>query len=264
MTWNNAKKAVRLAAYADMVGVPDLSLKVLEFGAFSSPMFETDEVDVRYADRLSTQQLRDSVTDPAKRSAIVKVDYVVDKDFDRQITEKFDLIVANHVVEHVPDAIGWMNRIVTLLRPGGHVFLTVPDKNYTFDVIRDPTLTRELISNFLTKRQTPSPADILDATVQRRDIRNGSDVWSGKAHHAIKIAPTVDIAKTLHSIEARLAAGEYIDCHCNVFTEASFVSVFHELEKFDFCKLQLLKTRPVQRPYNEFYALFGTRSTSRR
>jgi len=29
-----------------MLGVPETSLKVLEFGAFSSPMFEKGEVDV--------------------------------------------------------------------------------------------------------------------------------------------------------------------------------------------------------------------------
>jgi len=46
VTWNNAKKAVRLSAHADMLGVPETSLKVLEFGAFSSPMFEKGEVDV--------------------------------------------------------------------------------------------------------------------------------------------------------------------------------------------------------------------------
>lgn len=197
------------------------------------------------------------MVDQAKRSAIVPVDYVVDKDFDRQISEKFDLIVANHVVEHVPDVIGWLNRLNTLLRPGGHVFLAVPDKNYTFDIIRDPTLTRELLNNYISKRETPSAADILDATAQRRDIRNGSDVWSGKAHHAMKVAPTVDVVQTLQSIERRFAAGEYIDCHCNVFTEASFLNVFRELAQYDFCNLCLLQTRPVQRPYNEFYALFA-------
>ncbi|MEZ5732058.1 MAG: methyltransferase domain-containing protein [Paracoccaceae bacterium] len=213
MTWKNAKKDIRTAACAEMRGAADKKLKVLEFGAFSSPMFVPGEADVRYADRLSTQQLRDSVADPEKRAAIVAVDYVVDNDFEQQIPERFDLIVANHVVEHVPDVIGWLNRLSVLLKPGGQVFLAVPDKNYTFDIMRDPTLARELVDNFITKREAPSAADILDAAVHRRDIRNGSDVWSGKAHHVIKTAPTVDVDATLKGIQLRKAAGEYIDCH---------------------------------------------------
>lgn len=253
--WRNAKKDIRRKMLTSMLGKIAPSASVLEFGAFSSPMFEPGEVQVRYADRLSTEALQRSVSDPAKKAAIVPVDYVVGDDFERHIPDKFDLIVANHVVEHVPDVIGWLDKLETLLQPGGHVFLAVPDKNYTFDIMRDPTLTRELVSHFVTKRQKPSAADIVDAAVHRRNIHTGAQVWSGKAQDAIKDRPNVDVAALLAKIDEQFKNGEYIDTHCNVFTEASFKSVFRDLAQMRLGRMTLLHTRPVQSPYNEFSAL---------
>lgn len=253
--WLNAKKAIRRKMLTSMIGELGTTASVLEFGAFASPMFEPGEAQVRYADRLSTEALQQSVADPAKRVAIMPVDYVVGDDFEQNIPDRFDLIVANHVVEHVPDVIGWLDRLETLLNPGGHVFLAVPDKNYTFDIMRDPTLTRELVDNFISGRQKPSAADILDAAVHRRDIRTGKQVWDGKAQEAIKNRPNVDVAALLADIDLRFGNGEYIDAHCNVFTEGSFKSVFRDLAQMKLGRMRLAQTRPVQSPYNEFAAL---------
>ncbi len=256
MAWKNAKKDLRRGVLKDMLGHGMETGDILEFGAFASPTFDPDEGDIRYADRLSTDELRMSVNNPEKRAAILPVDFIVDDRFDQQIDQKFDLIVANHVVEHVPDVIGWLNKLAFLLKPEGHIFLSVPDKNFTFDIMRDPSLTREIVDSFLSEKQQPSRADILDARYFRRDIKNGSDVWNGLAHHAIKAGSNINVAHTIELLNKSAAEGTYIDAHCNVFTEASFVQVFKSLAEMGFGDVKLIQTKPVQRPYNEFYALF--------
>ncbi len=258
MAWQNAKKDIRRKMLASLWPVMPEDAKILEFGAFASPTFDRDEADIRYADRRSTEVLRGSGAS-AKSQAVVEVDYVVEDDFDRKIDSRFDLIIANHVIEHVPDVIGWMNKLGRLLYPGGRVFLAVPDKNYTFDIMRDPTLTRELIENFTLGRTQPSAVSVLDAAFHRRDIESGGIVWDGKAQDVIRRPPKVDAPGLLASAQARIAEGEYIDAHCNVFTEASFRSVFLTLKQMGIGDLQLTGTRPVLRPYNEFYAMFGLR-----
>ncbi|WP_335632903.1 class I SAM-dependent methyltransferase [Aurantimonas endophytica] len=234
-------------------------MSILEFGAFASPTFDPGEGEISYADRLSTAELKQSVSDPEKRDAIVNVDFVITADFESGIDRTFDLVIANHVIEHVPDVIGWLNKIARILNPGGYLFLSVPDKNFTFDIMRDPTLLRELIDSFEVKRKQPSLAAILDARYFRRDINLGSDVWSGKAHRAISKGPSIDVRAMSDVIRRKLSNGEYIDAHCNVFTESSFSAIFKELDVMGIGDLRLTATAPVQRPFNEFYALLQKR-----
>ncbi|MPW20588.1 methyltransferase domain-containing protein [Paraburkholderia sp. CNPSo 3157] len=50
-----------------------------------------------------------------------------------------DFIVASHVIEHVPDLITWLRELSHALRPGGQVRLAIPDKRFTFDLLRRET-----------------------------------------------------------------------------------------------------------------------------
>lgn len=256
MTWHNAKQDVRRRALTRLLEHDFSKISILEFGAFASPTFYPDDGTIFYADRLSSEELKQTVSDPEKREAIVDVDFVVPPDFSADIGKTFDLIIANHVVEHVPDVVGWLNNIARALRDNGHLFLSVPDKNYTFDIMRDPTLIRELLDNYVTHKSQPSIASIVDARYNRRDIVFGSDVWQGKAHRAIARKPSIDVGKLIEEIRKRHELGDYIDAHCNVFTEMSFSEVFTGMDKFGICNLRLVATQPVERPFNEFYALF--------
>jgi SAM-dependent methyltransferase len=48
-------------------------------------------------------------------------------DPERYAGEPFDLITFSHVYEHVPDPVGFLSALLRLLRPGGLVFLEVPN-----------------------------------------------------------------------------------------------------------------------------------------
>lgn len=44
--------------------------------------------------------------------------------------EKFDIITANHVIEHVPSPVETLTIMKTLLAPGGYIWIAVPNANY--------------------------------------------------------------------------------------------------------------------------------------
>ncbi|WP_369012339.1 methyltransferase domain-containing protein, partial [Escherichia coli] len=48
----------------------------------------------------------------------------------------FDYAIASHVIEHVPNVLGWFRGIYEVLKPGAVFNLAVPDRRYTFDVVR--------------------------------------------------------------------------------------------------------------------------------
>ena len=73
---------------------------------------------------------------------------------DDRILEKFtddslDFVIANHLLEHLEDPLGALKNFLRVLRTGGILFLSVPDKNHTFDKSRAVTTIEHLLRDHL-------------------------------------------------------------------------------------------------------------------
>ena len=62
----------------------------------------------------------------------------------------YDFAVAVQVAQYVPNLLGWFRGIHDVLRPGGVLNLTLPDRRFTFDVMRKPSTLGELLEAFHT------------------------------------------------------------------------------------------------------------------
>lgn len=70
-------------------------------------------------------------------STLVKVDvFAMIEDLEPFKDESQDFVIANHVVEHSENPILAIESMLRVLKPGGILFLTLPDKRFTFDVER--------------------------------------------------------------------------------------------------------------------------------
>jgi len=56
-------------------------------------------------------------------------------------TDHFDLVICNHVLEHVPDDIKAMRELLRVLKPGGHAVLQVPLAVNSATTAEDPAVT---------------------------------------------------------------------------------------------------------------------------
>jgi SAM-dependent methyltransferase len=111
----------------------------IEIGALDIPLQMPAGARVRYVDRKDLAGLRADFPNLADR-AFVDVD-VVD-DGERLATfapASLDFVVANHMIEHTEDPIGTLEAHVRVLRPGGVLYLAVPDRRRTFDAVRERT-----------------------------------------------------------------------------------------------------------------------------
>ncbi len=70
--------------------------------------------------------------------------------------------VASHVIEHVPDFVGFLAEVDGVLRVGGRLGLVVPDRRYTFDFLRRTSSLSEIIDCHLRQSRRPTPGQIFD------------------------------------------------------------------------------------------------------
>lgn len=111
----------------------------IEIGALHNPLWTPPGARVTYVDRLTEDGLRSHYPE-LNDLPLVKVDVVDDGE---KLTtfepNSQDFIIANHFLEHTQDPIGTVRRHLEVLRPGGILYMAVPDKRFTFDKARPET-----------------------------------------------------------------------------------------------------------------------------
>ncbi|HEX2941019.1 MAG TPA: class I SAM-dependent methyltransferase [Rhodopila sp.] len=58
---------------------------------------------------------------------------------------RVDAIIASHVLEHLPDLVGFLQSAARLLTPGGYLSIALPDRRYCFDCLKPWTSTGDLL-----------------------------------------------------------------------------------------------------------------------
>ncbi len=115
----------------------------IEIGALHQPLSVPSVAHVTYVDRLTEPELRAHYPE---LPALVPVDIVDDGERLAAFADgSQDFVIANHVLEHCEDPIGALETFVRVLRPGGILYLAVPDKRRTFDVERPVTPFEHLL-----------------------------------------------------------------------------------------------------------------------
>jgi SAM-dependent methyltransferase len=117
----------------------------IEIGALHNPLAVPRAARVRYVDRLPVPELRAHYPE-LEQEPLVDVDILDDGERLATIGDSTqDFVVANHFLEHTQDPIGTLLSAYRVLRPGGVLYLAVPDKRHTFDSDRPLTPVDHLL-----------------------------------------------------------------------------------------------------------------------
>ena len=125
-----------------------------------------------------------------------------------------DYLCSSHVLEHLPATLAALHEWHRVLRPGGWLYLVVPDQRYTFDAARATTLTPHFLSDFLAGVTTAGSAAHVDEFVDRVD-------WSRLRPACLADQHAADRETCRRSYHAQLRAGLPIDLHFHTFTPDS-------------------------------------------
>ena len=226
-----------------------LDLKGLEIGALNSPIIQSEDIVDRgkifYLDHLSTKELREKYrADPSVNiDNIVNVDFVCpDGDFVKAVAgNHFDYIVASHVIEHVPNILKFFQDAQKILKPGGQLFLIIPDKRFTFDFERPETTFGTVLDSFLSNDAKPRLQAVYDHFAKSVEM-SAHEVWNGllegkKSRKLLSSQLAWDSANDVKSNDG------YYDVHVNIFTPQSFFeilerAILHDIISFEVDKFE--------------------------
>lgn len=233
----------------------------LEIGALTRPVITQAMGPVRYVDHCSTAELRAKYqTDPnIDETTIVEVSYVWGEQPLAEVVggEKFDYIVASHVIEHVPDMVGWLRELADVLKPGGVLSLAIPDKRWSFDCRRENSHFGQMVQAFVEGRRRPNLGQVVDHF--SNEVQADSQaLWDGRASlaslHNVRQIDEFDVMRS----EERLRAYQhaiteeqlYLDVHCNTFTPYSFFELLRQLATIGLLDYRVLQFHDT--PTNDF------------
>ena len=248
--------SVATAVYSDrrahlVYGINPATDSGLEFGALDWPLFRVEEANIKFVDFTSTEELK-RVSYASNPQKIVDVDYIWTgsgslKDVIGQ-QDHFDFAIASHVIEHIPNVLGWFRGIHEVLKPNGRFNLAIPDKRFTFDVERNTTTIAEIVEADLLDLRAPNIRQVFDHVYKSRQIAPGA-IW-----HDEKPVGTFPAMSGANPLETALnmsrsvhESGTYYDTHCSVFTPASFLTVLEEATRlglFNFYVEKMVVTGP--------------------
>jgi predicted SAM-dependent methyltransferase len=207
--------------------------KGIEIGALYRPTVKKETGPIFYADFDTTETLRSKYAEfglaPSEVDKIVDVDYVLGgKNLSEAASDEapFDYVLASHVIEHVPDFVGWLQDIRKILKPGGILSLAIPDKRFTFDYQRRLTASADVVDAYLSKTKIPTPRQAFD---QYAEFDFG---WVNEGNESDLIRRT-RLLRAWNS--AKEAAENKYDSyvHCWVFTDSSFLDLASDLVHLD-------------------------------
>lgn len=179
----------------------------LEIGALHLPLRVPPHATVRYVDRLPADDLRRRYPEYADRW-IVDPDVIDDAGTLGSIDDASqDFVIANHVLEHMENPIGALESWLRVAKPGGVLYLAVPDKRRTFDSMRPSTTIEHL----------------------RRDHAEGPG-WSRAQHYEEYARLAEKVPEDGVPKRAELLERERVDIHFHVWTLPELVHFLFSLE----------------------------------
>jgi SAM-dependent methyltransferase len=230
----------------------------LEIGPSHNPLMpKSAGFNVEILDYLDADGLRKKYTYAGQDvSRIEEVDYISDG---RPMTEvigdrnRYDWIIASHVIEHVPDLVAFLADCEALLKPRGSLVLAVPDKRCCFDILRPISTVGQVLQAHIDRRIRPAPGTIFDDLAYARK-RNGQIGWA--LNDKSRLDPVRSIEEARQVFEHASKTTDYLDVHCWVFVPSSFRLILNTLVVLELTRLREQCFRDLD---SEFFVALSTK-----
>ncbi len=169
----------------------------------------------------------------------------------------YDFVIGSQVAQYVPNFLGWLRGLAEVLRPGGVLNLSLPDRRFTFDIRRQVSTLGELLEAYYHDYARPSLRQVFDHTYTAVAMEP-SRLWSEEVRvadlprfcgeHALELAH--------ENVRCAHRDGAYILCHCWVFTPLSFLELIADVTRLGLFPLVINQFSPTEPGSFEFFVSF--------
>lgn len=170
----------------------------IEIGGLGRPLQVNPGVNVQYVDRFSIEDLRENYPERASEN-LQEPDIVSNGETLEAVPDTSqDFVVANHVIEHFQNPILFFVNAYRVLKPGGTLFLTFPDKDKTFDRDRPVTDFSHLERDFSDGPEW-SHQQHFEEFVALADIDDiGRPAWQGETERETLVKKLIEEDYSIH------------------------------------------------------------------
>jgi hypothetical protein len=204
------------------------SSQALEIAPFYDPFLKKVNYIVDYTDYTTTEELkiRASKIPNFGEVDVPAVDFVWSpgkelKDCVPQGRE-YDFVVASHVLEHVPNPLGWLNEVLSVSREGCCIALFLPDRRMSNDFFRRETDFAQLMQLWIEQPVTPTPGQIFDCLEHSFATPGTSSLrFESRDNPVYPVDRYYSDDETIETAIFAYNESQYIDVHCTVWTPSN-------------------------------------------
>jgi SAM-dependent methyltransferase len=218
-----------------LLGSATRTTRIMEIGAGYAPLApKSDGWLTHVVDHASQEALRAKyATAGVDTSVIEEVDTIwhggpLEASLPPGLVGRVDMIIVSHVLEHLPDLIGFLRSASTLVAPDGCISVAQPDRRYCFDCFKPWTTTGDLLDAYHHRLSRHSLRTVFNQMAYSATI-NGQLGWGPWPIELPTLLDpfqaAADSATSFKNTEDR----PYEDCHAWQFSPASFRLVLLEL-----------------------------------
>lgn len=241
--------------------IRDKSMRILELGPLNRPIAEKGLYpNTIYCDIRSTEEVRALYSGNDYLAAtgieidvetIVPVDHVVKGCYAESFAneEKFDCVIASHVLEHMDDLIFSLRDIAQILKPGGIFYIVYPDKRYCFDHFRTSASFRDAYHVFQQGAKNNAPM-VLDFYFSVIPENNPFLFWEKDG--LLNELPRAPFANAAAHYERALNGERMEDVHYWPFTDMDFLKFLYDCTRAGLLPFRCISFQPCAQNDQQF------------
>ena len=205
----------------------------LEIGPSHAPLLaKAEKFNVEILDHADADELRRKYAGNPGVDQIEDVDYVWGGGPIHNLIHRrgeYDFIFSSHVIEHIPDFLGFLESCELLLRPGGVIVLAVPDKRYIFDTLRPHSTTGDVLQASKENKPNHRLSTVFDGSADFVHLGD-RDTWNCLNRGPMSLQNKLVDAVRLFDLAAA-PDGPYVDTHGWCFSPLSFQLIMRDLNE---------------------------------
>lgn len=243
--------------------IQDRTKRILELGPLNRPIADKDNFpNTYYCDVRSTEDVRklysgndylEATGINVNPETIVPIDFVIEENYEKTFkdVEKFDYVIASHVMEHMEDLIFAFRDISTVLKPGGVLCLVYPDKRYCFDHFRMSASFRDAYNVFRNGTAANAPM-VFDFYYSVIPENRPYTFWQKDG--VLEYLPKASFENAVQHYEEALQGVKMDDVHYWPFSDMDFLKFLYDCVRAGLIPFRCISFRPCMENDQQFMA----------